>query len=75
MSKITPQHYYTRFAASFCRGRLGLPVDTTDDEALLRGEQAELRLFKWKRNAELPRVRRVLGILRGFSPESLPRRR
>src|SRR5512145_1864372 len=71
MPIITPHHYYSHFAACFCRGRLGLPIETCDDEALSCGEKAALRLFKWKRNAELPRVRRVLGILRSFSPESL----
>jgi ubiquinone/menaquinone biosynthesis C-methylase UbiE len=30
-----------------------------------------LRLHKFKQNTELPRVRRVLGILRGVQPESL----
>jgi ubiquinone/menaquinone biosynthesis C-methylase UbiE len=71
MASFTPDHYYTQLAACFCRGRLALAPETSDDEALDLGERAQLRLFKWKRNADLPRVRRVLGVLRGFAPESL----
>jgi 2-polyprenyl-3-methyl-5-hydroxy-6-metoxy-1,4-benzoquinol methylase len=68
---ITSEHYYADQAACFCRGRLGLPLDAPDDEALALGARAGLRLFKWKRKAQLPRVRKVIGMLRGFAPESL----
>jgi ubiquinone/menaquinone biosynthesis C-methylase UbiE len=71
MSTLTAEHYYTELAACFCRGRLALALHTPDAEALALGELAGLRLFKWKRNAELPRVRRVLGALRGLAPASL----
>lgn len=71
MSTLSAEHYYTELAACFCRGRLGLPDGLPDAEALAEGVRAGLRLFKWKRNAELPRVRRVLGALRGFAPENL----
>ena len=35
------------------------------------GREAGLRLHKFKQNTELPRVRRVLGILRGLQPQNL----
>jgi len=39
---------------------------------IVRGAEAGLRLHKFKRTHEmLPRVRRVLGFLRGIAPESL----
>lgn len=48
------------------RGRLGHESATLDD-----GLAAGLRLHKFKRNLELPRVQRILGILRGLNPENL----
>lgn len=66
--EITPQmdRYFTDLATAFVRGRLGNPAATIDD-----GLAAGLRLHKFKRNAELPRVKRVLGMLRGLAPDSL----
>lgn len=58
--------YYEELALSFVRGRLGDPVATLDD-----GLNAGLRLHKFKTNTELPRVQKVLGILRGLQPASL----
>ncbi len=42
-----------------------------DEEVIRRGAAAGIRLHKFKRNADLPRVRRVLGALHGLSPASL----
>jgi ubiquinone/menaquinone biosynthesis C-methylase UbiE len=36
------------------------------------GKARGLRLHKFKRQAELPRVRKVLGVLQGLAPASLP---
>jgi hypothetical protein len=58
--------YFTDLADAFVRGRLGRPEATIED-----GINAGLRLHKFKSNAELPRVQRVLGILRGLAPDSL----
>ena len=58
--------YFTDLATAFVRGRLGNPAATIDD-----GLKAGLRLHKFKRNTELPRVKRVLGMLRGLAPENL----
>jgi ubiquinone/menaquinone biosynthesis C-methylase UbiE len=78
------EHYYRRLAAAYVRGRLGAaggdplfarPLDELADDELeavvLAGVEAGLRLHRFKRAAELPRVRRVLGILRGMQPESV----
>jgi ubiquinone/menaquinone biosynthesis C-methylase UbiE len=62
--------YYVRFGAAFARGRLALREE--DDEALFRAGQARgLKMHKFKRAADLPRVRRVIAMLKGLVPESL----
>ncbi len=67
---ISDESHYVALAAAYCRGRLGeLPGD--DAAAVAAGEAAGLRLHRFKRTAELPRVRRVIGALRGLAPESL----
>src|SRR5215475_214786 len=58
--------YFTDLADVFVRGRLDRSDATVSD-----GLTAGLRLHKFKSNAELPRVQRVLGVLRGIAPESL----
>jgi ubiquinone/menaquinone biosynthesis C-methylase UbiE len=58
--------YFTDLASAFVRGRLNQPGATLDD-----GLNAGLRLHKFKANTELPRVQRVLSILRGLAPDSL----
>ncbi len=65
--------YFTRLAAAFVRGRLGEAAarGLSDAELVAAGLASGLRLHKFKRNAELPRVRRVLGILRGLAPATL----
>lgn len=60
------ERYFTELASAFVRGRLKEDTATIDD-----GLRAGLRLHKFKANSELPRVRRVLGILRGMQPASL----
>jgi 2-polyprenyl-3-methyl-5-hydroxy-6-metoxy-1,4-benzoquinol methylase len=56
------ERYFTELAAAFVRGSLGNPDATLE---------AGLKLHKFKRNTELPRVQRVLGILRGLQPRNL----
>ncbi|MEZ5400964.1 MAG: class I SAM-dependent methyltransferase [Bryobacteraceae bacterium] len=58
--------YYLETATAFVRGRLGYPDATIED-----GLRAGLRLHKFKREGQLPRVQRVIGALRGIAPESL----
>ena len=78
---------FRRLAAAYVRGRLGAtsdyppglsltrPLDALDDAELdaviTAGVEADLRLHRFKRTMELPRVRRVLGILYGMQPENL----
>ncbi len=63
--------YYLDLAAAFCRGRLPALVDHDDAAAVQAGLAAGLRLHKFKRGTELPRVRLVLGLLRGICPAEL----
>lgn len=67
------QRYFADLAAAFVRGRLGVgvPADATDAQTIDLGFARGLRLHKFKRNDRLPRVRRVLGMLRALSPFSL----
>ena len=62
--------YYTNLAAAFVRGRLET-VAGTSDELIARGLAAGLRLHKFKRDSELPRVRTVIGAIRGMTTASL----
>ncbi len=56
--------HYLGLGAAFCRGRLGPGAPAEDRAAIEAGLAAGLRLHRFKRTAELPRVRRVLGALR-----------
>lgn len=58
--------YYHELATAFARGRLRNPHATIADAA-----EAGLRLHKFKSDTALPRVQRVLGILRAFQPNRL----
>jgi hypothetical protein len=60
------ERYFTELANAFVRGKLSRADGTIED-----GINAGLRLHKFKVNSELPRVQRVLGILRGVAPENL----
>ena len=68
---LGPEHYFVELAAAYARGCLGLSADTDAATTFVRARAAELRLHRFKRNASLPRVARVLGILRGIAPASL----
>ncbi len=58
--------YYTELATAFVRGRLRQP-----DASLEDGVAAGLRLYKFKRDKELPRVLRVLGMLKALGVANL----
>ncbi len=70
---ITAESHYLPLAAAYVRGALGEPCGGTDDDeaAVARGLAAGLELHRFKRSAQLPRVRAVLGALRGFAPDRL----
>lgn len=63
---------YDDLAAAYVRGSLPDGGTRAEGEALLaRGRAAGLKLHRFKRTMELPRVRAVLGALRGIGPSSL----
>jgi len=64
--------YYTELAAAFVRGKIGGAGDLSPEELIELGSARGLRLHKFKRQAELPRVRKVLGVLQGLVPASMP---
>src|SRR5262245_14110141 len=63
--------YYTELAAAFVRGKIGVTDALSPEESIGLGRARGLRLHKFKRQAELPRVRKVLGVLQGLAPASL----
>jgi ubiquinone/menaquinone biosynthesis C-methylase UbiE len=67
---ITGESHYVALAAAYARGALGEPA-LDDDTAIARGLAANLKLHRFKRSSQLPRVRAVLGALRGFGAERL----
>lgn len=70
ISKLN-RHYFLDFALAYARGRAP-GRDVGDLMTLFDPKQNEdLHLHRFKRATELPRVRRVLGILRGFDPNEL----
>lgn len=62
---MTEESHYLALAAAYARGALGR-LDLDDAAALDAGVAAGLRLHRFKRTAGLPRVKRVLGALRGL---------
>jgi hypothetical protein len=65
------RRYYTELAAAFVRGKIGGGGDLSPEELIGLGGARGLRLHKFKRQAGLPRVRKVLGVLQGLAPASL----
>jgi ubiquinone/menaquinone biosynthesis C-methylase UbiE len=63
------RRFYLEPAAAFVRHALPDAPDGTPEELVQLGLRAGLRLHRFKRTADLPRVRKVLGILRGLGPE------
>lgn len=69
---LAVERLYTELAAAYVRGSLPDGGAGAEGEALLaRGRAAGLKLHRFKRTMELPRVRAVLGALRGIAPSSL----
>src|SRR5258708_6235038 len=60
------ERYFDELACAFVRGRLANESATLSD-----GLQAGLRLHKFKVNTDLPRIQRVIGVMRGLSPDKL----
>ena len=68
---MTDTHYYLALAAAFVRGRLPDAPALPPGELVEYGRAHGLRVHKFKRSIELPRVRKVLGVLRSLNPASL----
>jgi hypothetical protein len=54
------QRYYVELASAFVTGRMPELASLEPIERIVRGKRAGLRLHKFKRNTELPRVRKIL---------------
>jgi len=67
---MTDESHYLALAAAYARGALRQPA-LTDDQALAAAVEAGLRLHRFKRTSGLPRVRRVIGALRGLGATRL----
>src|SRR3954463_7180580 len=66
------ENIYSDLAAAYVRGSLGNScAGLTDAEAVEHGRTAGLKLHRFKRTIELPRIRAVLGTLRGLGPANL----
>ena len=63
--------YYTDLAAAYVRGTLPDAPELAPAELVRFGLRAGLRLRRFRRGAALPRVRKVLGLLRGLAPVDL----
>lgn len=64
-------NHYLAYAAAYVRGKLELSPELADEEAIEEGLKAGLRLHRFKRSSRLPRVSKVLGILRALQPQQL----
>lgn len=67
----TDERYFTALAAAFVRGKIPSLSEFSDEEVIARGRAEGLRLHKFKCQTELPRIKKVLGILQGLAPLSL----
>ncbi len=63
--------YFVELAAAFVRGKQPDAPDLPPVDLVRFGLREGLRLHKFKRTSGLPRVRKVLGILRGLGPANL----
>lgn len=68
--------YFERLAAAFVRGTYPewnqIPLDEDDWESRIQtGLERGLRIHRFKRTMDLPRVQKVLGILQGLYPGEL----
>jgi len=62
---------YAKFAAAYVRGTLPDIATPDESETVAVGRARGLKLYPFKRSAQLPRVRAVLGVLRSLTPATL----
>jgi len=65
------RHYYLDLAAAYVRGSLSERPEANAEILFRLGLDAGLRLHRFKRTNDLPRVRKVIGILHGLAPSEL----
>lgn len=63
--------YYDDLAAAYVRGKLGGGAEDVPNTLWEQARAAGLKLHRFKRTMDLPRIRAVLGALRGLVPKSL----
>jgi 2-polyprenyl-3-methyl-5-hydroxy-6-metoxy-1,4-benzoquinol methylase len=69
---VDAERLYIEPAAAYVRGKLPEAARGLKDEEVLElGRAAGLKLYRFKRTMELPRLRAVLGVLRGIAPRNL----
>lgn len=81
---MADNRYDMKLIAAYVRAMAGdsvtgdirnMPLDMLDDSELDRlfsiGSEMGLKLYRFKNHEELPRVKKVLGFLKGVQPESL----
>src|SRR5215467_2022605 len=69
---VDTERLYTELAVAYVRGKLPEAASDLKAEELFElGRTAGLKLHRFKRTIELPRVRAVLGVLRGIAPCTL----
>ncbi len=67
---LTAESHYLALAAAYVRGATG-ELHLDDAAALALGESRGLRLHRFKRTAELARIKPVIGALRAFGARQL----
>lgn len=72
------ENYETKLAAAYVRGILDVNQFDLDDlneyemdELILKGKEMGLKMYHFKKKELLPRVKMVMGILKGVQPENL----
>jgi 2-polyprenyl-3-methyl-5-hydroxy-6-metoxy-1,4-benzoquinol methylase len=63
--------YYLDLAAAYVRGKRAATPPLPAEQLVQLSLRQGLRLHRFKRTSTLPRVRKVLGILRGLAPANL----
>ena len=65
------RQYYEDLAVAYVRGALSGVTANTLEEWIKLGQDAQLRMYHFKIKEQLPRVKAVMGFLKGIQPESL----
>jgi ubiquinone/menaquinone biosynthesis C-methylase UbiE len=63
--------YYLDLAAAFVRGKLDVSPNLSPEDTFRYGQKFGLRVHKFKRAEELPRVRKTVGLLHSLCPTEL----